>query len=127
MNTAIVPVDFSEISLNAARFAAKLLNGHDSIEILLYHCYEKDDEGENRLESLEKLRQELSGITDASLSVLAEQGNNFVDELEQLARHRQTDVIIMGITGRSAISQVLIGSNALKVAENKYCPVIIVP
>ena len=44
MNTAIVPVDFSEISLNA-RFAAQLFNGHEQIEMLLYHCYEKDEEG----------------------------------------------------------------------------------
>lgn len=127
MNTAIVPVDFSDISLNAARFAAQLFNGHPGIEMLLYHCYENDYEGENRLDSLEKLRQELLAVTNVTISVLAEQGDDFVDELEKLSRHKKADVIVMGITGRSAIAQVFMGSNALKVAENKYCPVIIVP
>lgn len=127
MNTAIVPVDFSEISLNAARFAAQLFNGHEQIEMLLYHCYEKDEEGENRLESLLKLKEELATVTNATISVLAEQGDDFVEELEKLSRHRQTDLIVMGITGKSAIAQVFMGSNAIKVAETKYCPVIIVP
>jgi len=33
----------------------------------------------------------------------------------------------MGITGRSALAQVFMGSNTLKMAESKFCPVLIIP
>jgi nucleotide-binding universal stress UspA family protein len=47
--------------------------------------------------------------------------------LEKTARHRHADLIIMGITGKSAIAQVFFGSNTLKMAERKVCPVLIIP
>ena len=47
--------------------------------------------------------------------------------LEKTARHRKADLIIMGITGKSAIAQVFFGSNTLKMAERKVCPVLIIP
>ena len=37
MNTVIIPVDFSETSLNAARYAAQLLAGQKNVNIILYH------------------------------------------------------------------------------------------
>jgi nucleotide-binding universal stress UspA family protein len=126
MNIVIVPVDFSEISFNAARYAVKLLTGHPEVEIILYHTYDKPDAQENRVEALEKLKQELLQNREANITILTEIGD-FLEELEKLARHRQADLIVMGITGRSSLAQVFMGSNALKMAENKFCPVMIIP
>ena len=126
MNTVIIPVDFSETSLNAANYAVKILTTSPETEIILYHVYEKPDEYENRMESLEKLREELLINKTANISLLAEQGD-FITELEKLSRHRQADLIIMGITNRSALMQVFTGNNALKMAEHKFCPVMIIP
>lgn len=44
MKTVIVPVDFSDTSLNAARYAAKLFVGHYGVTIILYHSYSKPAE-----------------------------------------------------------------------------------
>jgi nucleotide-binding universal stress UspA family protein len=126
MNTVLVPIDFSETSFNAARYAVKLLTDHQEVEIMLYHTFDKPDEEENRIEGLEKLKQELEQNRTVNISILTEQGN-FLTELEKLARHRQADLIIMGITGKSSLAQVFMGSNALKMAENKFCPVMIIP
>ncbi|HVX27165.1 MAG TPA: universal stress protein [Parafilimonas sp.] len=126
MNTVIVPVDFSETSFNAARYAVKLLTDHTEVEVILYHTFDKPDEEENRVEGLEKLKEELQLNRDVNISVLAEQGD-FLEELEKLARHRAADLIIMGITGKSTLAQVFIGSNSLKMAESKVCPVMIIP
>ena len=41
MNTVIVPVDFSETSLHAAKYAAQLLTGHYGVTMVLYHSYGK--------------------------------------------------------------------------------------
>jgi nucleotide-binding universal stress UspA family protein len=126
MNTVIIPVDFSDTSVNAARYGVKLLTASPETEIILYHVCDKAEAYENRMEGLEKLKEELLQGRAANISLLAEQGD-FITELEKLARHRQADLIIMGITNRSALTQVFVGNNALKMAEQKFCPVIIIP
>ena len=126
MNTVIVPVDFSETSLNAARYAAQLLAGQN-VKILLYHSYEKPVEAGNAIGALENVKTELTADHPLDIEVLAFEESNFVDGLEKTARHRKADLVIMGITGKSAISQVFFGSNTLKMAEKKVCPVLIVP
>jgi nucleotide-binding universal stress UspA family protein len=127
MNTVIVPVDFSETSLNAARYAAQLLTGHYGVTMVLYHSYSKAGEAESANESLEQLKVDLMKDHIVKMEVLLHEESDFVDGLEKAARHRKADLVIMGITGKSAIAQVLFGSNTLKMADRKVCPVLIVP
>lgn len=126
MNTVIIPVDFSDNSANAAAYGVKLLTAAPEAEIILYHVFDKADAYDNRMESLQKLKDELLQNRAANITLLAEQGD-FVTELEKLARHRQADLIIMGIAGKSSIAQVFTGSGTLKMTENKFCPVMIIP
>jgi nucleotide-binding universal stress UspA family protein len=127
MNTVIVPVDFSPTSVNAARYAIQLLTGHYGVNMILHHMYEKAGQADEVNEKLGKLKEELSSLGIVKIELLAEKGSDFIDELEKLARHRQADLIIMGITGRSSITKVLVGSNTLKIVERKVCPVLIIP
>ncbi|MFI5133798.1 MAG: universal stress protein [Chitinophagales bacterium] len=127
MNTVIVPVDFSETSLNAARYAAQLLTGHYGVTMILHHVYDKASHASGANEDLEKLKEELLKKSIVKITTLTEQGDDFITELEKLARHQQADLIIMGITGRSALGQAFAGSNTLKMAEQKVCPVMIIP
>ncbi|MEP7166161.1 MAG: universal stress protein [Ferruginibacter sp.] len=127
MNTVIIPVDFSNTSLHAARYAAKLLVGHYGVTMLLYHSYHKTAEAEAAEADLKELREQLLQKYIVNIETLAHQEDDFVDGLERAARHRRADLIIMGITGRSAIAQVFFGSNTLKMVERKVCPVLIVP
>lgn len=127
MNTVIVPVDFSETSLNAARYAAQLLAGHYGVTMVLYHSYSKSAEADNAAADLEKLKTSLMKDHIVKMEVLLHEESDFVDGLEKAARHRRADLVIMGITGKSALAQVFFGSNTLKMAERKVCPVLIVP
>jgi nucleotide-binding universal stress UspA family protein len=127
MNTVIVPVDFSPTSVNAARYAIQLLTGHYGVNMILHHVYDKASQADEMNDKLVKLKDELSALGIVKIELLAEKGSDFIDELEKLARHRQADLIIMGITGRSALTKVLIGSNTLKMVERKVCPVLIIP
>ena len=127
MKTVIVPVDFSENSLNAARYAAKLLTGHYGVEIILYHLCEKAAHTAAAAKNLEELIEELMNTGIVKLKMLVEEGDDLIDELDKLARHQEADLIIMGIKGRSAIGQVLIGSNTLAMVAKKVCPVLIIP
>lgn len=127
MQTVIVPVDFSDISLNAARYAVQLLTGHYGVNMILHHIYEKSSQAEDVSQKLEQLKTELREFGIVKIETLAEEGSDFITELEKLARHRVADMVIMGITGRSPIGQTFIGSNTLKMVEKKVCPVLIIP
>lgn len=127
MNTVIVPVDFSPTSLHAARYAAQLLVGHYGVTLVLYHSYSKASDGEKIQADLENLKEELMKDHIVKMEVLAHNEDDFVDGLEKAARHRVADLVIMGISGKSSLAQVLFGSNTLKMAETKVCPVLIVP
>jgi len=127
MNTVIVPVDFSAISLHTARYAAQLLVGHHGVNILLYHSYSKPSEEAAAIESLEELRKELISTYVVNIDILTHEEDDFVDGLERAVRHRKADLVIMGITGKSALAQVFFGSNTLKMVQTKVCPVLIIP
>jgi len=127
MNTVIVPVDFSVTAIHTARYAAQLLVGHHGVHMLLYHSYLKESDAENATESLEALKKELMDSYIVDISILAHHEDDFVEGLERAVRHRKADLVIMGITGKSALAQVFFGSNTLKMVETKVCPVLIVP
>lgn len=127
MKTVIVPVDFSETSLNAAKYATKLLTGHYGVTMVLFtFCDSEKDVAEANL-NLDRLRTVLRETGIVKTEILGVSGPNFINELDRMAREVEADLIIMGITGRSPIGQSLIGSNTLKMVEKKTCPVLIVP
>ncbi len=127
MRTVIVPVDFSSTSLHAAKYAAKLLVGHYDVNMLLYHSYSKSADAAEAEADLKALQGQLMAEYIVKIDILAHQEDDFVPGLERAVRHRSADLVIMGITGRSAIAQVFFGSNTLKMVETKACPVLIVP
>lgn len=126
MKIVIVPVDFSETSLNAAGYAARLLTGHHGVTMILFHLCHSAAAAETAETNLDTLREGLMAKHPVKMSVLVKQGDDFIDELEKEAQSKNADLIVMGITGRSALAQVFIGSNTLKMAERKVCPVLIV-
>jgi nucleotide-binding universal stress UspA family protein len=127
MQTVIVPVDFSETSINAAKYAVQLLTGHYGVNMILHHVYDKAGLAEESTQKLEELKTQLREVGIVKIEILAEEGSDFIAELEKLARHREADLIVMGITGRNTIGQTFIGSNTLKMVEQKVCPVLIIP
>lgn len=127
MSTVIVPVDFSETSIHAATYAAYVLQNQYGITMLLYHSYSDEAEGAEAEQTMLQMKQKLREKFFVNIEILAVKEDDFVAGLERAVRHRVASSVIMGITGRSAIGQVFMGSNTLKFAETKACPVIIVP
>ena len=73
MTTVIVPVDFSETSLHAARYAAQLLADKSDVNIILYHSYEKPVEAEHAAGALENVKNELTEKHALQIETLAHQ------------------------------------------------------
>jgi len=142
MNSIIVPTDFSETSNNAARFAAHLTKHISDAKLILYNVFDKieagsdsspldsDDPGRKSIMefALTSVRNELSAITDANISIVVEEDNHFVDSLDRYVRHNDVQLIIMGITGSTRLGQIFMGSNTLNLIRRKIsAPVVIVP
>ena len=127
MKTVIIPVDFSETSLNAARFAAQMFSGFSDVYVILYSMFENESEAENTSEYLDSLRKELLQKGNINIDCEKELGNDFIENLSRLAHQKSARLIVMGITGRSTFSQVFMGSNTLKMVDKNICPVMIIP
>lgn len=127
MKTVIIPVDFSETSLNAARFAAQMLSNKENTRIILYNMFEGEDEAVNAGEYLESLKSELEQKGNKDIECVKELADDLIDSLERLVFQKAATLIVMGITGKTPLRQMLVGSNTLKMVEKNICPVMIVP
>src|SRR5687767_10951733 len=127
MITVIVPTDFSDIANNAARYAAQMLTGQYEAHLVLYHVYEKANEEELTQESLNRLKEQLTQLGIVKIETRCEESTDFIGSLDRLARHMDAQLVVMGITGKHKLAQVLFGSNTLKMVERNACPVLIVP
>lgn len=144
MNNFIVPIDFSETSKNAARYAAHLSKLVPDAHLILYNVFDAleygsdssplgtdGEEDSSRMAIVElalaSVKSDISGITDARISLVAEEGNRFLDTLEAYVIKNNIQLIIMGLTGNTRLVQVFMGSNALNIVKRAIAPVIIVP
>lgn len=144
MNNFIVPIDFSDTSKNAARYAAHISNLVPDVHIILYNVFDTlelgsdgsplgtdadEDAGRKAIMelALESVKTELSGITSADISCVAEENRNFLDTLENYVKRHSIQLIIMGITGATRLGQIFMGSNTLNIVKRGIVPVIIVP
>ena len=127
MKSVIIPVDFSDTSLNAARFVASMLSGHTDTNVVLYHNYEHESDKDIGISYLESLKRELLDKGDTRVEYVMEMGGNLVENIDRLAHTTRATLIAMGITGRTTMGQALIGSNTLKLVDNTIYPVLIIP
>ncbi len=141
MKKFLVPTDFSDTAKNAARYAVELAANDPNATIVLYNIFDKlapgsdgsllteTDEDRKKVlnQALSNLEIELHEISSVKIEYVAEEGNSLVEGIEKYVRYHAIDVVIMGITGATKLEQILIGSNALNMARQGVCPVIIVP
>jgi nucleotide-binding universal stress UspA family protein len=141
MKKIIVPVDFSPAASNAATFAGELAAFYGA-EIWLYHTYETpvaisefayplfdiselQKAAENELALLKEktqgsLRTSVNIHTRAKMALLQ-------DGLTELCDELNPDLVVMGISGKGALTQLLIGSNTIKAVHYLKYPVLVVP
>jgi nucleotide-binding universal stress UspA family protein len=135
----LVPLDFSEPSKRAARFArewAKLFGAH----IYLLHVIEpatflsgledvpiamsRHDVAQTAKSALEKIaRGELPKTTP--VSVLVRKGKAY-DQIVKTARSLQIDLIIIPTHGYQGLERAMLGSTAERVVRLAPCPVLTV-
>jgi nucleotide-binding universal stress UspA family protein len=127
MHRVIIPIDFSETSLNAARFAARMLSGKNDAVAILYTNYDSRDDHDVTINYQESLRKEFLAAGVNTVELEHEMGGDLIDNIARLAHTVRATLIVMGITGKSAIKQAMFGSNTLKLIDRNLYPVMIIP
>lgn len=123
----IVPVDFSSTSLNAAHFAARMLVGQPEATLILFHVYQDEGEGADVQNDLRQLKDSLLDENVIKIENRSERSDDFIDSLERLVRHSDASLLVMAVTVKSKLEQVISGSNSLKMIERNICPVLVIP
>jgi nucleotide-binding universal stress UspA family protein len=141
MKNIIVPVDFSDTAFKAALFAGNMAEFYGA-DLLLYHSYEKiiptseygysainmsvlQEAAEQEL-SIFKTRIQAELRRTINIVVKAEY-NSLTEGLEQLCDSIEPDLIVMSLSGKNALSRLVVGSNTLKVISELYYPVLVLP
>jgi nucleotide-binding universal stress UspA family protein len=143
LNTVLVAVDGSDLSLNAARAGLALLAPDTPVTVVT--VVETSDPtlvtgtgmaggvmSADELDALEAARiSESEAAVTAALTALGRGAETIVvhgdagPALCDLARDRNASAVVMGSRGRGGIKRALLGSVSDYVVRNAHCPVII--
>ena len=137
----LCPVDFSDLSFNALRYAVDLASTFRS-ELHLLHVFEGYDAISLNPELafspmpewLPKLRQlchdKLGELPNADLAarcsaiVRANREGSAIHEILDYATHEKVDLIVLATHGRTGLMHLLMGSVAENVVRSAQCPVL---
>jgi len=140
MKTILVPIDFSETSLNAARYAVKFAR-QLGCKVTLLHAFTlppvmplkdglaltEEDLWEINMTELNRVALTLAPIDLlVKIDYLQLRGRLF-EVVSQFEESIQTMAVVMGITGAGKVKEAIIGSNTIAVSSRTVIPVLIVP
>lgn len=141
-HTILCPTDFSECSLNAIEYAARLGEKYKS-RLLLLHVANKEDylklspndqEGiyqqdflKDKLKSLQKTVEKeclSTGLESCEWHIVE---GSIVNETLAFAQKVQADLIVVGTEGMNDLRKNIIGSRASRIVEEAEVDVMVIP
>ena len=141
MSKLLIPIDFSEYSENAIRYACQIAtaNGQsiDLVHVFSWHSNSylnnqeeatlndpRVPEAEEQMErTINWLSQEFPGISTQALF----RNGNLYEEIKSLTNQTPYDAVVMGTDGASGLEALFIGSNTYDTILNTTTPVLAVP
>lgn len=138
MKTILITSDFSENSIDAAhvgmefakRFHAKVILMHvyslplpstEFPEMIDFSAYETI-----KSKQLGQLKKKIS-LPGVEIDAFTTAGLSFYEEVQTYSENRQIDLIVMGLTGSSRLSEILLGSNTMSLLAHSSVPVLALP
>jgi len=120
----LVPIDFTEVTENALRYAIGLGDTLPVDKITLFHVVSSEKDAPLAQSNLNKLIEKYKGQSKATLDSSVMPGNIF-DKIGKAAVDQDAALIIMGTHGIKGM-QHIIGSRAMKVITQSETPYIVV-
>jgi len=148
MKTYIIPVDFSETSVHAAEYAARLSKQTDVAKLILLHSYyvsvyqsvlptpdmviltedDANEEAAERLKQLEHLRARLFKEVRNGVTIQVQLSReNLIRSIIETISAENADLVILGSNGTNSESNSHVGINAINISKLSPVPVIVVP
>ncbi|WP_420578278.1 universal stress protein [Ekhidna sp.] len=141
MQKILVPVDYSDVSANAVRFALQIAEKNDAKVTLLnsvhfdyFTDYQftsfttaksmMDEVKEAMNEKMNKFVKQFD--TRLKINTLVNE-SSLLNSVKDLTKEEGYDLVVIGTHGASGFEEVLIGSNTERIVRHAPCPVISVP
>ncbi|WP_299102950.1 universal stress protein [uncultured Winogradskyella sp.] len=146
MLSILLPTDFSKNSINAIKYALEFFK-YQKVQFYFMHAYRNEFYDHDELVSravfddvllkvktasennLKKLLQEFEELTPNPRytyhSISA--NNSLVEEANEIAEHKNIDLIVMGTKGKSNERHIIFGSHTFQVLKYVDCPVLAIP
>lgn len=137
MKTILVPIDYSEVSDNALQYAIEL-SRYTQADLILLNIYKApvpiiempvvtvpmpDLEQEN-LQRMKAIENKIGGEVQVESII---RSGFVVDEILNVIKEKEIDLVVMGITGAGKISETLMGSHTTSLIKKTLTPVLVVP
>jgi nucleotide-binding universal stress UspA family protein len=140
MKNIIVPVDFSAAAENAANFACELAEFYHA-DLYLYHAYGtytplseyaylvSTGEMQEAAEfELEKFKEKLAARFSVTIKIKTKAENVFLQTgLSDYCNTIKPDLVVMGLSGKNALTRLVVGSNTIHTVQHLTYPVLVVP
>jgi len=141
MQTLLVLTDFSEAAYYAASYACILARQLGAQHIVLYHSYQSvitpgetveyvGDEKSLQMiaeEALKNLAFSLIDLAPKELLIRYRTDTSELEEIDDIAADEGAEMIVMGVTGKGKLEEMVAGSHAIRVCESSDLPVVLVP
>lgn len=140
MKNIVIPTDFSETALHAAKYAIMLFR-NSKVTFHLLHAYEvpnppsgslismQDIIRQNSEEELLRTKKELEKMFEIYQPCLTTHSllGPLTSAINEMAETQPIDLIIMGTTGASGLKEALLGSQAAAIINQISIPTLAVP
>ena len=141
----LILTDFSEAALRAAEYACEWVDALQVRRIVLYHAYQTMVAGtdlpatsvvttdrqlyQESMESLGLLHDRIKPLVGHTIKIdmLAENQSFLPDFVNQLCKREAIDLIVMGVSGKSGLDKLLMGSITAQTLRSSEYPALIVP
>ncbi len=135
MSNILIPIDFSDISLNALKHSYIISSLYKSHVNMLYviesgnplFAFVNQTELQELISRVENKFKELKAISEQETGLEAKyfiEKGNIVDKILQKAHELDIELLVMGTTGSGDIRKKIIGSNTLRVIKEASFPVL---
>ncbi|MEC5145149.1 universal stress protein [Chitinophaga sp. 212800010-3] len=143
MNTMLILTDFSENAFRAMEYAASLTQPLQTSRIILYHAFQSfifgtelpitntPDNERLYLECMENLalqQDRLRALIHAGIRIdMKAEDALLADHINDFCAEENVDFIVMGVSGKSGLEKLLLGSTTSLIISTSKVPVLVVP
>src|SRR5690554_2176808 len=142
ISTILIFTDFSDAAVNATNYAAAFASQFHATRLLICYSEHIPSTMEAHIQNImfeEQVHQRYLAKLDALTNTLRNQINEpisikaYIDQrpldviVDSFNRDRSVRLIVMGLAGKSALDQTLLGSNTIRISKVTTIPLLIIP